>query len=215
MQLDLFQNPQKDIVLLPESKKVHLNESEDISKVVGLVYVPEFISIEEHDELLSYIHSEKWLDDLKRRVQHYGFKYDYKTRYVDYSMKIGNLPHWSLGLSTKIYDLGYMDEVPDQMIVNEYLPGQGISAHVDCEPCFGDTIISLSLGSPCVMKFCNKQSNEKIEVLLEPRSIVILKEDARYKWTHEIAPRKKDTFKNREFHRNTRISLTFRNIKFS
>ena len=80
MQLDLFQNPQKDIVLLPESKKVHLNESEDISKVVGLEYVPEFISLEEHDELLSYIHSEKWLDDLKRRVQHYGFKYDYKTR---------------------------------------------------------------------------------------------------------------------------------------
>ena len=215
MQLDLFQNQQKDIVLLPESKKVHLNESEDISKVVGLEYVPEFISIEEHDELLSCIQSEKWLDYLKRRVQHYGFKYDYKTRYVDYSMKIGNLPPWSLGLSTKIYDLGYMDEVPDQMIVNEYLPGQGISAHVDCEPCFGDTIISLSLGSPCVMKFCNKQSNEKIEVLLEPRSIVILKEDARYKWTHEIAPRKKDTFKNREFHRNTRISLTFRNIKFS
>lgn len=215
MQLDLFQNPQKDIVLLPESKKVHLNESEDISKVVGLEYVPEFISIEEHDELLSYIHSEKWLDDLKRRVQHYGFKYDYKTRYVDYSMKIGNLPTWILGLSTKLYDLGYMDEVPDQMIVNEYLPGQGISAHVDCEPCFGDTIISLSLGSLCVMKFCNKLSNEKIEVLLEPRSIVILKEDARYKWTHEIAPRKKDTFKNREFHRNTRISLTFRNIKFS
>ena len=92
MQLDLFQHPQKDIVLLPESKKVHLNESEDIAKVVGLEYVPEFISIEEQDELLSCIQSEKWLDDLKRRVQHYGFKYDYKTRYVDYSMKIGNLP---------------------------------------------------------------------------------------------------------------------------
>lgn len=196
-----------------ESKLTQLNDSENLKKIAGLEYVSDFITIEEHDELINCINNEKWLDDLKRRVQHYGYKYDYRTRYVDYSMKIGNLPDWINSVAKKIQASGFMDELPDQMIVNEYLPGQGISAHIDCEPCFGDTVISLSLGSTCVMKFSDKYSSEKIEVLLEPRSIVILKKDARYNWTHEIVPKKKDIFKNIPFERKTRISLTFRNIK--
>ena len=36
--------------------------------------------------------------------------------------------------------------------VNEYLPGQGIAQHVDCVPCFGGTVASLSLLSPCTMR---------------------------------------------------------------
>jgi alkylated DNA repair dioxygenase AlkB len=202
-----------DFGITNDSKLTQLNDLENLKKIVGLEYVSDFITIEEHDELINCINNEKWLDDLKRRVQHYGYKYDYRTRYVDYTMKIGNLPNWIISVAKKIQTSGFMDELPDQMIVNEYLPGQGISAHIDCEPCFGDTVISLSLGSTCVMKFSDKYSSEKIEVFLEPRSIVILKKDARYKWTHEIVPKKKDIFKNFSFQRSTRISLTFRNIK--
>jgi alkylated DNA repair dioxygenase AlkB len=202
-----------DFGISNDSKLTQLNDLENLKKIVGLEYVSDFITIEEHDELINCINNEKWLDDLKRRVQHYGYKYDYRTRYVDYSMKIGNLPNWIISVAKKIQTSDFMDELPDQMIVNEYLPGQGISAHIDCEPCFGDTVISLSLGSTCVMKFSDKYSSEKIEVFLEPRSIVILKKDARYNWTHEIVPKKKDIFKNIPFQRSTRISLTFRNIK--
>ena len=39
-----------------------------------------------------------------------------------------------------------------QLIVNEYTPGQGISAHTDAK-IFGDNIITLSLGSHCGFVF--------------------------------------------------------------
>lgn len=37
---------------------------------------------------------------------------------------------------------------PDQVIVNEYQPGQQIAPHIDCVPCFGSVVASLTLGQP-------------------------------------------------------------------
>lgn len=181
-------------------------------KIPGLTYLPNYISPEQHASLWESINNEIWLGDLKRRVQHYGYKYDYKARLIDYSMKIGELPDWVLPYTKKLQAEGYMPQLPDQLIVNEYQPGQGIASHIDCEPCFGETIVSLSLGSTCVMNFINKQTKEKIEVLLEPRSLVVLKEEARYQWTHGIVGKKSDLFGGQKYMRGTRISLTFRNV---
>jgi alkylated DNA repair protein alkB family protein 8 len=36
---------------------------------------------------------------------------------------------------------------PNQVTVNEYIPGQGISPHVDTHTPFGEFIFSLSLGA--------------------------------------------------------------------
>lgn len=189
-----------------------LNDISLLSEIKGLTYLPNYISQEEAEEFWKSINDEQWLGDLKRRVQHYGYKYDYRARFIDYSMKIGDIPNWIAPLAEKLKEEKYMAKVPDQLIINEYKPGQGIANHVDCEPCFDDTIISLSLGSACVMNFINKYTKEKINVLLEPRSLVILKEDARYKWTHGIAGKKTDTFNEEKYERQTRISLTFRNV---
>ena len=88
-------------------------------------------------------------------------------------MRVGELPEWLKILSEKLYQEGYMPKIADQVIVNEYLPGQGISAHIDCEPCFQDTIVSLSLGSSCVMDFTNKfEQNQKGSALV--RSMEVL-----------------------------------------
>jgi alkylated DNA repair dioxygenase AlkB len=127
-------------------------------------------------------------------------------------MKIGDLPTWVLSLAERLRNEGLMPQQPDQLIVNEYLAGQGIANHVDCEPCFGDTIVSLSLGGTCVMDFIHKQTKQKIEVLLEPCSLVVLTGEARYDWTHGIQAKKSDVFKQQKFVRTTRISLTFRNV---
>ena len=124
--------------------------------IPGLSCIENYITADRHDKLLSHVDEQLWLDDIKRRVQHYGFKYDYRARKVNYDMRIGELPGWLEELSKELYWDKYMPEVADQVIVNEYLPGQGISAHIDCEPCFKDTIVSLSLGSSCIMNFTNK-----------------------------------------------------------
>ena len=106
-----------------------------------------------------------------------------------------------------------MPETADQVIVNEYEPGQGISSHIDCEPCFKDTIVSLSLGSGCVMNFTNKFNRKHIiPIWLAPRSIVVLRDEARYEWLHGIAARKWDVWGNQRYERARRVSLTFRKV---
>ena len=188
---------------------------EAISIIKGFRYIEDYISESEHDWLLDQIdeHEHQWLKDLKRRVQHYGFKYDYKARKVTLNMRIGHLPEWLQALGRRLYEDGHMPAEPDQVIVNEYEPGQGISSHIDCEPCFANMIVSLSLGSGCVMDFTSKLDKaKKIPVWLAPRSIIVLKDEARNEWLHGIAPRKSDQWAGQKYERQRRVSLTFRKV---
>ena len=136
-------------------------KKEEIDAIQGLQYKENYITEFQHDWLLAEIDKQPWLNDLKRRVQHYGYKYDYKARKVNHDMCIGELPEWLKKLGQKLQKDGHMPEVADQVIVNEYPPGQGISKHIDCEPCFKDTIVSLSLGSGCIMEFIHKDDKAK------------------------------------------------------
>ena len=200
-------NKQSPQPLLSEKKEVL------IEAVPGLRYIENYITPDEHDTLLAQVDGGLWLDDLKRRVQHYGFKYNYRARKVDISMHVGELPEWLKRLSKKLHQEGYMPEVADQVIVNEYLPGQGISAHIDCEPCFKDTIVSLSLGSSCVMDFTNKlDKTQKVPIRLARRSLVVLSGEARYGWLHSIAGRRWDEWEENRYDRQRRVSLTFRKV---
>ena len=180
--------------------------------ISGLTYIAGFISAQEQNFLLSQTDRQPWLTDLKRRVQHYGYKYDYKARAVSNDAYLGPLPDWLLSLSKKLHDDGIFPLVPDQAIVNEYLPGQGISAHLDCIPCFADTIASLSLGSPCIMEFSNPTTGEKKSIILEDRSLILLSGPARYEWQHAIPTRKSDIINGIKTERTRRVSLTFRNV---
>jgi alkylated DNA repair dioxygenase AlkB len=98
------------------------------------------------------------------------------------------------------------------VIINEYVPGQGIALHVDCEPCFGDTILSLSLGSSCTMDFQHVDSGATVNQLLEARSLIGLQEAARYDWKHGIVGRKSDRIGEQIIERGRRVSLTFRKV---
>src|SRR5262249_27603509 len=141
--------------------------------IPGLRYLPDFITPQQHDALLRHINAQPWLTELRRRVQHYGWRYDYKARAVDVSMRLGPLPDWALDIIRLIRERGLTDEEPDQVIVNEYEPGQGIAPHVDCVPCFTGTILSLTLGSACVLDFKHKKTRQAVPLLLEPRSLVV------------------------------------------
>ena len=44
------------------------------AQIPGLNYIPNYISKEEEHVLLDLIDKQPWLSDLKRRVQHYGYK---------------------------------------------------------------------------------------------------------------------------------------------
>lgn len=172
--------------------------------IAGLRYVPDFITEDDERSLIEAIDQHPWLNDLKRRVQHYGYKYDYKARAVTNEAYLGPLPDW---ITPVAQNLPFK---PDQAIVNEYLPRQGISAHIDCVPCFSDTITSLSLGSGAIMQFTKGQ--ERHDLYLEPRSLIVLSGKARYRWTHAIPARKSDIVNGFKIERGRRISLTFRKV---
>lgn len=178
---------------------------------VGLSYRPAFISAGEQLQLIQAVDAQSWSLELKRRVQHYGYRYDYKTRRVERSMFLGPLPGFVEGLLPSLQAVVAFDQIPDQLIVNEYLPGQGISAHVDCEPCFNNRIASLSLGSPCEMEFRHTASGEVVKLTLATGSLLVLGDEARYDWTHQIRPRLRDN----DIPRGRRISLTFRKVVLS
>ncbi len=180
--------------------------------IQGLSYIPDFITATQETDLINYIDQQSWITDLKRRVQHYGYRYDYKARAVTNHAYLGELPQWTAPLTKRLYDEKIFDKNPDQIIVNEYEPGQGISAHVDCVPCFGDVIASLSLGSGAVMQFTNLHSGEKQDIYLQERSLIILSGPARYEWAHAIPSRKSDTVHGFKKERTRRLSLTFRTV---
>lgn len=178
----------------------------------GARYLPSYIAQSEENVLLSQIDKLPWLGDLKRRVQHYGYRYDYKARRVTDDSYLGPLPSWLEALASRLWEEGIFEIRPDQVIINEYLPGQGIAAHVDCEPCFGGTIASLSLGSACMMEFSSLRSGGSLSGFLEPQSLLVLQDEARFGWKHGIPARKSDLIAGQKFPRARRVSLTFRTV---
>lgn len=180
--------------------------------IKGLIYIPNFLSKKDQEYLVKIIDSQTWLSDLKRKTQQYGYKYDYTKKVADSSMYLGPLPDWIDPYNTRLVSESYFRKLPDQVIVNEYQPGQGIGRHTDCVKCFGETVASLSLSSSCVMEFEKFSSNQKKIMILEPGSLLVLSDEARYGWMHSIPPRKVDLVNNQEIRRIRRISLTFRNM---
>ena len=179
--------------------------------VPDLLYVPDFISAEEEADTLVRIDGERWLNDLRRRVQHYGYRYDYRSRVIDVSMRLGPIPGGYCKFGSVSLKEGF-PRIAGSSIINEYEPGQGIRDHVDCEPCFGRTIVSVSLGATCVMNFTHKVTKQRIGFLLERRSALVLQGRARYEWLHGIPARKTDVWLGRAIKRERRVSLTFRQV---
>lgn len=177
--------------------------------IEGLSLVDEFITVEEERALIRSIDEEKWDTRLKRRTQHYGFVYDYKSKGA--SVPAAPLPSWCEFIVERMMDQKIIQVKPDQMIVNEYMPGQGIHPHVDDIRSFDDGIVSLSLGSHVIMDLVHNKnpSIPKREAGLKRRSIISFHGPARYAWRHGITPRRSD----HGIDRNRRISLTFRKMK--
>lgn len=180
--------------------------------IPGLSYVRGYLSPADQAPLLGIIDQQPWSTDLKRRVQHYGYRYDYSRKTVDHDMYLGPLPDWAEELAERLRVEGYTPHHLDQLIINEYLPGQGIAPHIDCVPCFDDTVLSLSLGSSCVLIMKRRGDDTKHPILLEQGDLLVMTGEARYEWLHSIPPRKSDKYDGHTLARTRRVSLTFRTV---
>lgn len=121
--------------------------------------------------------------------------------------------------------------LPDQVTVNEYIAGKGISAHIDTHASFQDGVCSLSLGSDCVMDFqtaCGELGGSSTtprdestpspqsslySIHIPRRSLLVLRGEARFAWSHAIPSRKTDLIDEAVSFRATRLSITVRCVR--
>jgi alkylated DNA repair dioxygenase AlkB len=175
--------------------------------IPGLRYLSGYLDVAAHDAVLVAVDAGPWRDFGERRAQIYGYSYHYTKGGL---YRVEDLPAWAEDLSARLVRDGMMPDPADQLIVNDYAAGQGIPAHVDA-PLFTDTIISISLGSSCVMEFTNETGGAE-ELFLEPMSALVIAGEARHEWKHAIANRPVDRWQGREWPRGRRVSLTFRKV---
>lgn len=183
----------------------------DALGVEGLIWAPDWITQADADALIATIDASPWSAQIaSRRVQQYGWRYDYHRGQVDHSMRLGPLPAWASALGERVVEAGWM-ETPEQVIVNEYLPGQGIANHIDHALHFGPVVASLSLCSGVWMRF--RYNDQEREIWLEPRGLLVLTGPARRDWSHGIAKRKGDVRDGVRVPRRRRVSITLRTMR--
>ena len=162
----------------------------------GLTYHPNLITENEEQELLENIYKQQWDTTLNRRTIHLGYRYEYSKNAT--LAEADPIPDWLKPLLERIEKLTNYHY--DQIIINEYLPKQKISQHIDHTKYFGNTIVSVSLGVDCPMQFSTL--TDDYEQMLERRSAVVLRGDARYRYKHALT----------NSTTSTRVSLTFRKV---
>ena len=176
----------------------------------GAVLVPDFVTPAEEARLLLRIAEAPWLPELSRRVQHYGFRYDYRGS--SRPVPAAPFPRWAEVMADRLRS-HFAGALPVQCIVNEYRPGQGIGMHADHRD-FGPVVASLSLGADWAMRFRLRSARPYVagalpgdEVAVLPRrSVLVLAGAARHRFMHGIdrGMSARETA--------TRVSATFRTL---
>lgn len=172
----------------------------------GLYLSPDVITEDEETKIIKWLDEQEWSTVLKRRTQHYGYNYEYRSKDVKRTTPMSGP---ILKLANRLS--GIM--VAEQCIVNEYYIHQGISPHIDSDA-FGSVIMGLSIGSDGNMIF-TRNGYEKFIAYLPRRSLIMLTDEAREHWKHSIPVTKHivlpDGMKEKE-EGYRRISLTYRTI---
>ncbi|KAK0058461.1 alpha-ketoglutarate-dependent dioxygenase alkB 6 [Biomphalaria pfeifferi] len=116
----------------------------------SLYYIPNFISQEEEECLLNKVYSApkpKWTQLSHRKLQNWGGLPHNK------GMVVEDLPPWLKTYADKIGSFSiFEDKKPNHVLVNEYLPGQGIMPHED-GPLFYPVVTTINLGSHTFLDF--------------------------------------------------------------
>ncbi|XP_033211180.1 alpha-ketoglutarate-dependent dioxygenase alkB homolog 6 [Belonocnema kinseyi] len=197
-------------------------------------YIPNFITEEEEQEIIKLVNKAplpKWTQLSHRRLQNWGGIPHPKGMIAE------EIPSWLKKYVDKVSELNVFEESkkPNHVLINEYLPGQGIMAHSD-GPLFHPIVSTISCGSHTLLDFYERLDTEKVEkppkyefsLLIEPRSLLFLQKDLYQNYLHSIQERSNDVISTKKLknmnqcskkysdqdilERSTRISLTIRHV---
>ncbi len=195
----------------------------DIIVPDGFHYFPDFLTEREEQQLINDI-GDLELHTLifrgfeaKRKVNSYGYDYQFDTRSISrgedippaFNFLLEKISTW---LSIPLEDLA-------EVLVTEYPPGSVINWHRDAPPF--DIIVGVSLMSDCRFKLrpYDKAKQGRKSIITIPvrrRSIYVIRDEARTHWEHCIAPVTEtrysitvrtliDNYKDNNFHENSNV----------
>ncbi len=159
----------------------------------GFVYQPGFLSHAEEAELLAIVAAlplqemQYKVYTARRRGLSFGGQYDFDANRL--------LPSHALvpelePLRDKVADwLGVRPQQLVHALVSEYRPGTPLGWHRDV-PDF-EVIAGVSLASDAVLQFRpyeHPQANQVLGWAVEPRSIYVMRDAARWAWQHRVLP---------------------------
>ncbi|XP_019728421.1 putative RNA/DNA demethylase ALKBH6 [Hippocampus comes] len=201
-------------------------------------YIPAFISDEEEAYLLQQVYQSpkpKWTQLSGRRLQNWGGLPHPK------GMLEERMPGWLHTYCQKISSHGAFDgKTANHVLVNEYKPGEGIMPHED-GPLYHPTVTTVTLGSHALLDFympvgrlegdnddtvaALEEDRHLFSLLLRPRSLLVLQDDAYRNLLHGIGARTLDALTGKVLNlhaaeakpgetltRGTRVSLTIRHV---
>ncbi|XP_057781181.1 uncharacterized protein LOC130999614 isoform X2 [Salvia miltiorrhiza] len=145
-----------------------------VGSVPTVMYIPEYISTAEEDLLLKNIYQaplSKWKTLKNRRLQNWGGVVHEK------GLLAQELPSWLKRVTNRICEESKLfPSAINHVLINEYLPDQGIMPHQD-GPAYMPVVAILSLGSPVVMDFvphpnlestAETSENDTQDIIYEP-----------------------------------------------
>lgn len=157
--------------------------------VPGLFLYTDFIDEAKEEQLLNEIDNQTWIVDYLRRLQYYGYRNELDKPYDLIKFPVA-MPPLIEQLSHEIVDKGIVLLQPDQVIINEYVPGEGIKPHID-RAYYENQICGVNLGSSCIMRFIRGANLEVIDVEIPRRSLYVMQDDARKNGNMAYRPEKK------------------------
>nr|GMD68800.1 alpha-ketoglutarate-dependent dioxygenase alkB homolog 6 [Ipomoea batatas] len=121
-----------------------------VGSVPTVIYIPNFIGDTEEEQIAKNIYGapvSKWKSLKNRRLQNWGGVVHEKGLIAQ------DLPPWLTRITQRIQEeTGLFPSAINHVLINEYLPDQGIMPHQD-GPAYYPVVAILSLGSPVVMDF--------------------------------------------------------------
>ncbi|KAL5717902.1 Alpha-ketoglutarate-dependent dioxygenase alkB 6 [Ranunculus cassubicifolius] len=176
-----------------------------VGSLPTLFYIPNFVTVSEQTQILNNIYDSpisKWKSLKNRRLQNWGGIVHEK------GLLPQALPPWLTRITHRICEnTGLFPSAINHVLINEYLPDQGIMPHQD-GPAYFPVVAILSLGCPAVMNFTphlklrdcgdgdknsnvdansNEHQNDYASsILLMPCSLLIFKDEAYSDYLHGI-----------------------------
>lgn len=185
------------------------NEQEEYLDITGIYIENEFLTQNEEINLIEQINKNNWIDSQSGRFkQDYGPKVNFKKKKIKLN-EFKGLPVYSKFLIDRFKNVKQLESFEPVELCNlkyENNRSACIEAHKDDCWLWGNRLITINLLSNTFLTLTNENlrlNDVCILIPLEQRCLLVLSDEARYDWLHEI----------KNYHiKSTRIAINIREL---